>query len=105
MTRRLFTVEDTFLIQGRGLVPVPGIVPQGDERFRIGDKIRLKRPDGSEIEWQIGGLEMLCPRPRPDEVVILLKSLTKDDVPAGTEVWSVNKYACPCCGYKTLDER
>lgn len=56
MARRLFTIEDTFLIEGRGLVPVPGIVPQGEERFRIGDPISLKRPDGSEIEWKMGGL-------------------------------------------------
>jgi hypothetical protein len=90
MARRLFTVEDTFLIEGRGIVPVPGIEPQGDERFRIGDSIILKRPDGSEIEWQIGGLELLCPRPRPDEVVVLLRGLGKDDIPIGTEIWSVD---------------
>jgi hypothetical protein len=91
MARHLFTVEDTFLIEGRGLVPTPGIVPQGDERFRVGDPIRLKRPDGSEIEWQIGGLEFICPPPRQDEVVILLKGLGKNDVPIGTEVWSVDR--------------
>lgn len=105
MARRLFTVEDTFLIEGRGLVPVPGIVLQGDECFQVGDPIRLKRPDESEIAWRIGGLELLCPPPRPDEVVVLLKGLNKDDVPIGTEVWSVDKYACPCCGYKTLSEK
>ncbi len=102
MARCLFTVEDTFLIEGRGLVPVPGIAPQGDERFRVGDPIKLKRPDGSEMVRRIAGLELLCPRPRPDDVVILLKGLGKDDVPVGTEVWSVDKHACPCCGYKTL---
>jgi hypothetical protein len=47
MARRLFVVEDTFLIQGRGLVPVPGIIPQGEERFTVGDSILLLRPDGS----------------------------------------------------------
>jgi len=90
MARLLFTVEDTFLIEGRGLVPVPGIVPQGDEVFHVGDPIRLKRPDGSEIEWQIGGLEMLYPRPPQNDVCILLKGLNKDDVPIDTEVWSVD---------------
>jgi hypothetical protein len=90
MARHLFTVEDTFIIEGRGLVPIPGIVPQGNERFKVGDAIRLKRPDGSEIEWQIGGLELLCPPPRKDEVVILLKGLGNDEVPIGTEFWSVD---------------
>jgi hypothetical protein len=90
MARRLFVVEDTFFIKGRGLVPVPGIVPQAEERFRVGDPIVLKRPDGSHTEWTIGGLEMIScspPRPRTD-VVILLKDLNKEDVPIGTEVWS-----------------
>jgi hypothetical protein len=90
MARCLFVVEDTFFIKGRGLLPVPGIVPQGDERFRVGDPILLKRPDGSCLESTIGGIEMINvtpPRPTRD-VVILLKDLTKEDVPIGTEVWS-----------------
>jgi hypothetical protein len=93
MARRLFTIEDTFLITGSGLVPVPGIVPQGDERFRVGDPILLKRPDGSCLQWKIGGLEMIsCTPPRPrDDVVILLQGLSKEDVPVGSEVWSVDR--------------
>jgi translation elongation factor EF-Tu-like GTPase len=90
MSRRLFVVEDTFFIKGRGLVPVPGIVPQGDERFRVGDSILLKRPDGPCLESAISGIEMIhgtVPRPK-GEVVILLKDLTKEDVPIGCEVWS-----------------
>jgi translation elongation factor EF-Tu-like GTPase len=90
MARLLFTVEDTFMIEGRGLVPLPGIVPQGDEQFRVGDPISLKRPDGSEIEWTIGGLELLSPPPPQHYVVVLLKGLSKDDVPIGTEIWSVD---------------
>jgi hypothetical protein len=92
MARRLFIVEDAFSIKGRGLLPVPGIVPQGEERFRIGDPIVIKRPDGSRLEWTIGGIEMiLCTPPRPKtDVVILLKGLNKEDVPVGSEVWSVD---------------
>ncbi len=93
MARRLFTVQDTFFISGRGLVPVPGIIPQDDERFRIGDPILLKRPDGSCLEWKIGGLEMIsCTRPRPrDDVAILLQGLSKEDLPVGSEVGSVDR--------------
>ena len=76
MARRLFTVEDTFSIRGRGLVLVPGIVPEGDERFRVGDRITLRRPDGSSIDTQIGGLELLDPNPRHD-VVIMLRGLAR----------------------------
>jgi hypothetical protein len=82
-------VEDTFAIRDRGLVPVPGIVPHGDERFRVGDPIMLKRPDGSVVKTRIGGLELVCPNQRHD-VVILLRELSKEDVPIGTEVWSMS---------------
>jgi len=90
MARRLFVVEDTFYIKGRGLVPVPGIVPEGEERFQVGDPISLKRPDGSALAWRIGGLEMIHTAVPRNDVVILLAGLTKEDVPIGTEVWSVD---------------
>jgi hypothetical protein len=93
MARLLFTVEDTFYVEGRGLVPVPGIVPQDEERFRVGDPIRLRRPDGSTLDWHIGGLEIICGAQPRDDVVVLLKGLRKDDLPVGTEVWSVDHSA------------
>jgi hypothetical protein len=76
------------MIRGRGLVPVPGIVPVGDERFGIGDSLLLKRPDGTEVHTTIHGLECLDPN-LTNQVVVLLKELAKEDVPNGTEVWSV----------------
>ena len=59
----LLIVEDTFLIKSRGLVMLPGLVPQGQERFRTGDPIMLKRPDGLCLEWTIGGIEMIFVTP------------------------------------------
>jgi hypothetical protein len=85
--RLLLTVTGTFSISGRGFVLVPGLRPVGDERFRIGDSILLRRPDGVEIRTSIGGLELPTPN-RRHEVVILLTELSKIDVPVGTEVWS-----------------
>jgi hypothetical protein len=64
-------VEDTFTIKGRGLVLVPGILPEGDERFRAGDPILLRKPDGSAIATTIGGLELLCPNLRGDVVILV----------------------------------
>ena len=69
---------------------MPGIMPEGGESFRVGDPIRLKRPDGSELDWRIGGLEMICASPPRHDVVILIVGLTKVDVPVGTEVWSID---------------
>ena len=90
MARRLLVVEDTFFIKSRGLVPVPGIVPQDDERFRIGDPILIKRADGSQLEWTIGGLERFLGTTPKNDVVILLNNLTKEDIPIGSEIWSLD---------------
>jgi hypothetical protein len=89
MGGRLLVVEATFTVTGRGLVLVPGILPEGDERFRAGNPILLRKLDGSSVATRIAALELLCPNPRRD-VVIMLKELTKSDVPVGTEVWSVD---------------
>ena len=93
VARKLFVVQDTILIKGRGVAALPGIVPEGEERFRVGEPIILKRPDGTELNWQIGGLELMhTPRPRGD-IVVLLQGLSKEDVPLGTEIWSVDALA------------
>jgi hypothetical protein len=69
----------------------PKLEPIGDERFRIGDPLPLKRPDGNEIATSIGGLEFAKPVfPRPCELVIVLTGHSKEDVPTGTEVWPVD---------------
>jgi len=90
MPRCLCTVEDTFSIKGRGLVVVPGIVPVGEERFRVGDHLLLKRPDGTSISTTIGALEILSPNPRGG-IAVLLNEFSKEDVPVGTEVWSAER--------------
>jgi len=55
----------------------------------VGDCIQLRKPDGSSMVTRIGGLELLCPNPRQD-VVIMLRDAAKADVPLGTEVWSID---------------
>jgi hypothetical protein len=85
-----FVVEDSFCIKGRGLILVPGIVARPEERFRIGDPIEGRRPDGTIVPSRIDGMERFTP-PLPDSAQpILLKNLGKDDVPVGTEIWSVD---------------
>jgi hypothetical protein len=90
MARQLFTVTDTFSVPGRGIVLIPGISPVGNERFRVGDALLLKRPDGTELITDIGGLEFLTPNPN-HELTVMLTQLPKNDVPAGTGVWSVDR--------------
>jgi len=87
MARTLFTVEDAFTIRGRGTILVPGLIPQGDERFRVGDLVRLLRPDGSEVEKPIGGIDMFNVPAHGGYAIVV--ALPKQEVPIGTEVWSV----------------
>jgi mannose-6-phosphate isomerase-like protein (cupin superfamily) len=86
MSRLLHTVADTFPIKGRGLV-IPGITLPSGVPLRVGDPLLLKRPDGSALSSEISGFALGGP-PR-DDVDILLRGLSKEDVPVGTEIWSV----------------
>ena len=88
MSRLLFTVTDTFLIRNRGLILFPGIQAAADESFRIGTPVLLRRPDCSERPAEISGHEMATPKLR-EAIPILIKDLSKTDVPIGTEVWSI----------------
>lgn len=93
MSELLFTVEDRFLIRGHGLLLVPGIADGGDPRIHAGDPVLLKMPDGSSKRWTIGGLQISLEQPiRPPSErkrPILFIGLDTDQVPVGTEVWSV----------------
>jgi hypothetical protein len=87
VARLLFIVTGTFTIPGHGIT----LIPVGDERFRVGDTLRLRRPDGSEEFGPLGGIEMLKPVTGPCQAVVLLTGRDKDGVPPGTEVWSVDR--------------
>jgi hypothetical protein len=90
--RLLFSVTNVFTIPGRGVVLVPEITPVGEERFRIGDSLRLRRPDGAEDIVRIDGLELATSATslgKKCEVLIMLSGRKKEDIPIGTEVWSM----------------
>jgi hypothetical protein len=94
MARRLFNVTNLFTIRGWGIVLLPGIVPINHERFGPGDPLLLKRPDGTELQTRIKWLEWrgtyLEESPGPRPYTVLLEGLIEEDVPQGTEVWSVD---------------
>jgi hypothetical protein len=95
MKRLLLTVEGTEVIANRGLALLPGIVFQPDEEFCAGDLIVLQRPDGSAVIWRIGSLAVRTPSPWHNDVCLVLKRMTKEDVPVGTEVWSICSQSQP----------
>lgn len=92
MSRELFTVKYSFVLQGRGLVIVPE--PAIDsEVLDAGDPIVLKRNDGSELSTNVSSIEIISGRdksmqPRSTFAIVLPKRFTRDDVPVGCSVWS-----------------
>ena len=83
-------VEDVFEISGRGCVVVPGV--PGDfshVELKIGDRVVLKRPNGSEIETTLRGFEMGSRHPSCCIPILLGKELNKAMVPLGTDLWTV----------------
>jgi CheY-like chemotaxis protein len=87
-SKLLFAVEETFDIDGRGLVVASG--PQTrlgvHSSFQNGAPVCLKRPDGTIIE-NTAYLEIYSPNKRKI-FALSLPGLTVADVPRGTEVWA-----------------
>ncbi len=77
----LFKVEERFMITRLGLVLVPGL---GDKQAKIGDKIKIIRPDNSTIETVIKGIAV-----NPNRDILVGSELTKEDVPIGSKVWLI----------------
>jgi hypothetical protein len=89
MARWLFTIREPFEV--RGCIVAIGLVPIGEERFRVGDPLELRRPDRSRQRTQIMGIEFMSPPPVDHALAVVFpKHLTKDDLPIGAEVWSVD---------------
>ena len=70
------------------MVLLPELKPIGDEKFKVGDPLRLRRPNGADEAVRIGGIEFLKPVHGRCQVVVMLLGMSKEDVPIGTEVWS-----------------
>jgi hypothetical protein len=91
VARLLFTVTDTFSIPGRGIVLIPELKPVGQERFKVGELLLLKRPDSAHDRVHIGGFEFAKKLGGKCELLVMLSGKMKEDVPVGTEVWSVDR--------------
>lgn len=85
------TVQDTFLIAGRGLVVIPA--PPVDDVRGPGDiQVELLKPDGSRLSATLTlATEFLYPPPAVLRWGCMFKSLSKADVPIGTEIWCNEK--------------
>ena len=86
---KLLTVEDTFLIESRGVMLMPVITDYcGPMSFLA----TLRKPDGAEISAQahLDILRVNSAR-EPYPFACSLVGLSKQDVPIGTEIWISHK--------------
>ncbi len=93
----MFKVEDAFDISGRG------VVTQGLRHTQLGslgkgDRIEVRRPDGTVLRMEVAGVELhttFIGTPPPIETrrfpVLLSPVVTKSDIPLGSEVWLVER--------------
>lgn len=85
MRQKIFVIEDHFQIKGRGLIIVGKIEKELTE-LKIGTPMIICRPDGSEVETKVAGIDMFSP-PNFEFEAILVYNLTKDDIPIGSSVF------------------
>jgi|SRR5579859_66295 len=89
---RVMTVSDIVTITGRPMLLLfPGVPRDLQRTIRVGDKIELRRPDGTRIATILAEIEharMLDGGSRWP--LRLSSSISKTDVPVGTEVWWIS---------------
>lgn len=73
--------------EGRGVILSPGFLPEIADVSPFGIlNIRLERPDGSSLNNSDAEVAISLNLKNPRKPV-LLKGVSKDDVPGGIEVW------------------
>lgn len=84
---KFLTVEDSFLIEGRGVVVAPKI-PVGAYSGSCPCVVTLRKPNGEETT-ATASLDIPRVSPSPSEFyfLCLIEGVAKKDVPVGTEIW------------------
>ncbi|WP_147442259.1 hypothetical protein [Corallococcus exercitus] len=78
-------VEQTFDIQGRGILVVPDV--DLGTRVQMELNVALRRPDGDVLSAvALAQIPLGTFRSRPQHV-LCFRTLSKQDLPRGTEVW------------------
>ena len=94
-TRLLIRVSDRCKIAGSCVYPLPAvpdtlIKPEFAEPLEPGDKLELRRPDGSVANVILQALR----RSLSEDAGLFIElgpSVTLDDLPIGTEIWKVGR--------------
>jgi hypothetical protein len=87
------TVEEAFVARGAGVLVTPRITAEEPARGRF--PIELRLPDGATREVQ-AELDVAHMRgPLPPFAMIRLHGITVEEVPVGTELWTVGDAESP----------
>jgi len=89
----LLTVEDCFLIEGRGLVVIPDFsVPNGWKNRT--ESVTVVRPDGQqcqgEAQFSMSHFRLLDPNALIDKrwrITVLLQNWKKEELPVGSKIF------------------
>ena len=89
MSERLLSVEDAFVAKGPGVVVMPRFTSADRERPKGKFPVQLRFPDGTsrEVSAEVDVAHMRGPL--PPFAMYRLHGVTPEDVPAGTEIWSI----------------
>jgi hypothetical protein len=86
----LLVVADAYQITGRGCLLTPGVPTTAKVEFRVGDAVRLIRPNGEVLDSVIKSIDAVHNRraaaPEINFFVVLPKTIATGDVPMGTRV-------------------
>ena len=82
-----FTVEDTFLVEGRGLI-VAGILEDPSHGFRDGARVVITRPDGTRLASAVRGarVKTACFGDGINIDLLLAEVSSPEEVPRGSVV-------------------
>lgn len=86
MRKKLFTVEDTFQIEGRGLEIVGKDNKGSTIKIKPGDMLIIVKPNKEEIRTKFIGFSMFSP-PNFEVLATSFPNLTMEDIPIGSEVF------------------
>ena len=85
----LITVEDVFDL-GNRLVLAPGVDSSVADILRKITTVELIFPNGFSQKVDIFGIEHITPNPQRIYPIAICKSLDKDAIPIGTQVWTID---------------
>jgi hypothetical protein len=88
MATRLLSVEDAFVAKGPGVVVMPRFTTASAPKGKFPVQLRFANGTTRDVSAEVDVAHMRGPL--PPFAMYRLHGVTPEDVPAGTEIWSVD---------------